>query len=176
MLDADADFLISIHAPARGATTAITTSSFIVSISIHAPARGATLRDLKPYGPIMISIHAPARGATDGTIVDSQEVTFQSTLPQGERPGTTCSAKSAIDFNPRSRKGSDLAADGQLTADVVFQSTLPQGERRDVFGRRWEEFIISIHAPARGATCQSLKNTGFGGFQSTLPQGERQVS
>ena len=35
---------------------------------------------------------------------------------------------------------------------MVFQSTLPQGERRVVFGRRWEEFIISIHAPARGAT------------------------
>ena len=79
--------VISIHAPARGATTAFLKSGFspnlfqsthphgvrlvyIISlhsflcISIHAPARGATTGYYEGYQAGYISIHAPARGAT----------------------------------------------------------------------------------------------------------------
>ena len=79
--------IISIHAPARGATTYLRHTLRIHTISIHAPARGAThispdmsVRDIKfqstlPRGErparislttpiVFISIHAPARGAT----------------------------------------------------------------------------------------------------------------
>ena len=55
-------------------------------ISIHAPAWGATGSpgDITPK--IYISIHAPAWGATQKAYgVDSQESIFQSTLPRGER-------------------------------------------------------------------------------------------
>ena len=100
-------------------------------ISIHAPARGATSgRFLSINSPIFISIHAPARGATQQTIATLQQNVFQSTLPQGERPTATTTAKepreisihapargatkcrlsvgkSQAHFNPRSRKGSD---------------------------------------------------------------------
>ena len=37
---------ISIHAPTRGATLVITSTSALLSISIHAPTRGATLVQL----------------------------------------------------------------------------------------------------------------------------------
>ena len=79
----------------------------------------------------MISIHAPARGATSG----------QGGLLSGR-----------TDFNPRSRKGSDLR---EQVKDIIlckFQSTLPQGERliADLMELHFKE--ISIHAPARGAT------------------------
>ena len=55
---------ISIHAPARGATYYTVVVGYYANISIHAPARGATLQ-LDLYNPLrIISIHAPARGAT----------------------------------------------------------------------------------------------------------------
>ena len=78
-----------------------------------------------------ISIHAPARGAT---ITEKMLKKFQ------------------FYFNPRSRKGSDDWIERQEAEDEAFQSTLPQGERPKVGG--WEQRfdIISIHAPARGAT------------------------
>ena len=78
----------------------------------------------------IISIHAPARGATKTyeNILSLEE--FQSTLPRGERP-----------------LGRRL-----WRCLSQFQSTLPRGERRyfdyESFGRD----LISIHAPARGAT------------------------
>ena len=77
---------ISIHAPARGATSLhsaqlrdipfqstlpqgerpweLTMSHPLDPISIHAPARGATMDAYMTRYPIFISIHAPARGAT----------------------------------------------------------------------------------------------------------------
>ena len=113
---------------------------------------------------------------------------FQSTLPQGERRVLKPELdREAANFNPRSRKGSDQIADTYLYlmpdfnprsrkgSDALkylrgfnrwlFQSTLPQGERRIdpfciVLGS-----VISIHAPARGATVprqpMSLGNTYF---------------
>ena len=55
---------VSIHAPARGATSALNRLLTYPRVSIHAPARGATIgRKLKAVGTY-VSIHAPARGAT----------------------------------------------------------------------------------------------------------------
>ena len=57
--------IISIHAPARGATPwAAIVSPSPLKISIHAPARGATTAVRLLSGLTKISIHAPARGAT----------------------------------------------------------------------------------------------------------------
>ncbi len=55
-----------------------------------------------------------------------------------------------------------------------FQSTLPHGERL-LFGHTLlSASMISIHAPARGATVSgSAKLSGNTVFQSTLPHGER---
>ena len=78
---------VSIHAPARGATSRRGPSRNHTVVSIHAPARGATsnspsasrtrmkfqsthprgVRLRLPRGPgrgVLVSIHAPARGAT----------------------------------------------------------------------------------------------------------------
>ena len=147
---------ISIHAPARGATARQGIWLFARIISIHAPARGAT--ETQSYTCIRgtISIHAPARGAT-GFLYGRGQVLF--------------------DFNPRSREGSDRLFVWTGTSAFRFQSTLPRGERRMsisisaqrcYFNPRSREgsdenvlnaigkLIISIHAPARGATQQRL--------------------
>ena len=80
----------------------------------------------------------------------------------------------------------------------MFQSTFPQGERPVLNGLNIQDFIVSIHVPARGTTgrkyprgsCSSVSihvpargTTGHIGyavpeslFQSTFPQGERQYT
>ena len=55
---------ISIHAPAKGATTASVELSDNSIISIHAPAKGATIAFQSYNSRVCISIHAPAKGAT----------------------------------------------------------------------------------------------------------------
>ena len=79
--------LISIHAPAKGATAQETGISVDTLISIHAPAKGATIQYFFRLGIKEISIHAPAKGATVFKINGIFDF---------------------INFNPRSREGSDL--------------------------------------------------------------------
>ena len=55
---------ISIHAPAKGATSLLGKAAIKQQISIHAPAKGATPRLLNTTPAPTISIHAPAKGAT----------------------------------------------------------------------------------------------------------------
>mgnify|MGYP007017320313 CR=1 FL=1 len=62
--DQKTGLVISIHAPARGATGRLFFSGCPLFISIHAPARGATRHATGLSTPHGISIHAPARGAT----------------------------------------------------------------------------------------------------------------
>ena len=119
---------------------------------------------------------------------------FQSTLPRRERRTPTRSRWPTNYFNPRSREGSDSAAiarvsawpnfnprsregsDGsnlpQFVIDKLFQSTLPRRERR---GELLQDgvHIISIHAPAKGATCFGRPKNYWSRFQSTLPRRER---
>ncbi len=59
--------MVSIHAPARGATRAAGPPSRSFRVSIHAPARGATLPGQLLGHVAAVSIHAPARGATQQT-------------------------------------------------------------------------------------------------------------
>ena len=55
-----------------------------------------------------ISIHAPAKGATPTDMFSLHFEKFQSTLPQRERQHFVQMAQVHPNFNPRSRKGSDL--------------------------------------------------------------------
>jgi len=55
---------VSIHAPTRGATHALTEYRSEAIVSIHAPTRGATGWDASVSVRANVSIHAPTRGAT----------------------------------------------------------------------------------------------------------------
>jgi len=57
---------------------------------------------------------------------------------------------SAIGFNPRARAGRDIVAVPVVPA-VVFQSTRPRRARRKP-SRQIPYRVVSIHAPAQGAT------------------------
>ncbi len=100
-------------------------------VSIHAPAWGATR--ITPHHGFhgSVSIHAPAWGAT----VYSRYYNNISTS-----------------FNPRARVGRDTSASILYLTSASFQSTRPRGARLSralpVRGCR----VVSIHAPAWGAT------------------------
>ena len=101
-------------------------------ISIHAPARGATICLIDSQLKEMISIHAPARGATSSSSYCKQSSSnFNPRSREGSDFHWTPFASSISYFNPRSREGSD--GNHNENSDSAVQ--------------------ISIHAPARGATC-----------------------
>ncbi len=86
--------------------------------------------------PQFISIHAPARGATSDPANGLFEGQFQSTHPHGVRP-----------------RIQDLEEEREK-----FQSTHPHGVRLAVPRATPHCRSISIHAPARGATCRPGHN------------------
>ena len=57
--------LVSIHAPAKGATAYDEKYGAPKIVSIHAPAKGATSACWDMVPSARVSIHAPAKGATD---------------------------------------------------------------------------------------------------------------
>ena len=120
-----------------------------------------------------VSIHAPARGAT---------ATRLAGVPAKDR------------FNPRARAGRDLSSPSAPASSQGFNPRARAG--RDVAQpAALPPLQVSIHAPARGATCRSRASPSYGGvsihapargatltvpdltapdmFQSTRPRGAR---
>ena len=151
----------------------MTQNSFSINISIHAPARGATspsdsfrprflFQSTLPRGErLLFGMYRPnyrdfnprSREGSDNSTSNQMQtiIKFQSTLPRGERhvcahvavkfhdfnprsrEGSDSmpysSPSSGTNFNPRSREGSDLCASFYIFHIPGFQSTLPRGER-----------------------------------------------
>ncbi len=100
--------VISIHAPAWGATVIDTGTSEIKTISIHAPAWGATGQGRYSTQKKYISIHAPAWGATlllTGSIIRRRHFNPRSRVGSDDKKMTKLT--DGKNFNPRSRVGSD---------------------------------------------------------------------
>ena len=143
--------LISIHEAARASTALNLEWLVLLKISIHEAARASTQRNIGGRRVMGISIHEAARASTLKKRMLCGLYGFQSTKPQGLRPGmaypsTACkyfnprSRKGfdstdwprpckIQDFNPRSRKGFDRIQIIGFYAGILFQSTKPQGLR-----------------------------------------------
>ena len=146
---------ISIHAPARGATSSLI-SPFSFALFQSTLPRGERLVLLFITHNLMsISIHAPARGATPFIFCKFQPPVFQSTLPRGERLRTSvfCFLLCMISIHAPARGATrHRVSPGQFLR-------------------------ISIHAPARGATqvlCISYQ-TGYN-FNPRSREGSDTVS
>ena len=187
---------ISIHAPAKGATNVCYAYSGLKVISIHAPTKGATLlyviklqynkfqstlpqreRQFVPDVKIattQISIHAPTTGATQKRCGANRKGIISIHAPT--KGATMCwrrHPQMQIHFNPRSRKGSDKYGFINHIGICHFNPRSRKGSDKDGHYAASEKTMISIHAPAKGATLKVtayLRNTAF---QSTLPQRER---
>ena len=144
--------LISIHAPARGATSLPIPGFRDMRISIHAPARGATVSWKSFPSLSTISIHAPARGATQARSESFWKCrNFNPRSREGSDFFPYALVKMETDFNPRSREGSDdyyfpILANIGISIHAPARGATPISILLSFGG------IISIHAPARGAT------------------------
>ena len=78
-----------------------------------------------------------------------------------------------INFNPRSRKGSDCPNSSASVLPDYFNPRSRKGSDCVEHIASPLMFLISIHAPAKGATRMVKKGSPKKGFQSTLPQRER---
>ena len=146
---------------------------------------------------INVSIHAPARGATRTAFsFTSSRRCFNPRAREGRDNKGLFRDIQMTRFNPRAREGRDLRATKGLQADCKFQSTRPRGARLRDREPAGIDIVVSIHAPARGATCQAVLYSrtvsvsihaparGATGncaivlvdnwFQSTRPRGARQ--
>ena len=123
------DCLVSIHAPARGATAAVPHAIGVFRVSIHAPARGATSRGYKRWRHLGFQSTRPHGARRLLPLPFLNPIKFQSTRPHGARRRQPYAHILTQRFNPRARTG------------------------RDSIGASFAEgFQVSIHAPARGAT------------------------
>ena len=77
---------------------------------------------------------------------------FQSTLPHGERPDRPNVCTQAMNFNPRSRMGSDMVISSIIFTSQNFNPRSRMGSDPDNYEIGLADFDISIHAPAWGAT------------------------
>ena len=99
---------VSIHAPARGATTPSSLGFSPLKFQSTRP-RGARLKNAPRRVTLrFVSIHAPARGATAQKRREARDPEFQSTRPRGAR----------------------LRSFRRRPMPNVFQSTRPRGARR----------------------------------------------
>ena len=120
----------------RGDDKLVQEGKIVLPISIHAPARGATRYGGNLQSPGKISIHAPARGATPAALASFE-------------------GKPVFQFTPL-REGRPRCGLPLLQSRTNFNSR--PCERGDAYSEKdYPVFLISIHAPARGATCSQTR-------------------
>ena len=97
---------------------------------------------------------------------------FQSTLPRRERLRFYAAYRNGHDFNPRSREGSDAVLNEMTDFIRDFNPRSREGSDLSLASFALCA-LISIHAPAKGATSSSFSLLFEMAFQSTLPRRER---
>ncbi len=102
----------------------------------------------------------------------SLEKSFQSTRPRGARRGLVAGLRSLRGFNPRARAGRDICDRGISSCRARFNPRARAGRDLDA-SFAVSSRLVSIHAPARGATLRFRQATLHGAFQSTRPRGAR---
>ena len=169
---------VSIHAPARGATGLKWGRHFFHTSFNPRARKGRDLPREAGVGVQQVSIHAPARGATDCDWWWTHLMGFQSTRPQGARQEMNAYHGNALMFQSTRPQGARPKLKVMKKFSYWFQSTRPQGARRfdrsgsNQYGKfqstrpqgarpimetwTYRCSMVSIHAPARGATAFDL--------------------
>ena len=171
-------FNISIHAPAKGATGAASGELCVPGYFNPRSREGSDRSRPKPE-QIHRDFNPRSREGSDFIIscIDSTIIIFQSTLPRRERQSRIRLIRIKIQFQstlprrerhtrwiffdvfpifqstlPRRERHSSISAAAGANA---FQSTLPRRERPALLIFLIHYILISIHAPAKGATEKS---------------------
>ena len=143
---------ISIHAPAKGATSFIWSSKSL-SPNFNPRSREGSDNEILQRRTYRDKFQStlPRRERRVVLIICFQVSQFQSTLPRRERLILPIICASSMYFNPRSREGSDYSNPMESVSGSIFQSTLPRRER------------------LTGSDGRGIRSR----FQSTLPRRER---
>ena len=142
-------------------------------VSIHAPARGATswhsLNRQQRY-----CFNPRARAGRDCSNGDQavQTLGFNPRARAGRDSGTRMGATSDYGFNPRARAGRDAKRSARYPPGHVSIHAPARGATQTEQPDKYRE-IVSIHAPARGATVGRFGLEHVERFQSTRPRGAR---
>ena len=190
----------------------------VTVVSIHAPARGATWPSIVLIGSQLFRSTLPRGERLWSRMKLVSWTKFRSTLPRGERPPAGWATISRTCFDPRSRAGSDHALPTATPFGTRFDPRSRAGSDcrtstacwrhrcfdprsragsdsssctgacgtgcfdprsragSDQVEARWRDQLrVSIHAPARGATLAVSAWLDGDGFRSTLPRGERHL-
>ena len=167
MSQQDIKAIVSIHAPARGATWDDGPMSDVAcgSVSIHAPARGATTLKSRAMGDELCRCFNP-RPRTGGDLTSeiharmTDYMLFQSTPPHGGRHACLGSPETMfrrmLKFQSTPPHGGRRywpTSDGQRTCRGFNPRPRTGGDLAfSVRQRALPVHDVSIHAPARGAT------------------------
>ena len=188
--------VISIRAPARGATSAPWMQCYLFMYFNPRSREGSDNVPNSPIYNISENFNPRSREGSD----DFRQAFFDKIKISIRAParGATCANYREVDiiphFNPRSREGSDGIRDRRCRGTGYFNPRSREGSDY-ICGQHGYTWIISIRAPARGATsmrtarCRTVlfqsalprgerllqdpDQAGFSGFQSALPRGER---
>ena len=121
-------------------------------ISIHAPAKGATFcGNSAVHGTRNFNPRSREGSDVFPCYPFPIKKRFQSTLPRRERPSAFVGCCFAFDFNPRSREGSDNSR-GFVSYTRLISIHAPAKGATQYQWVGMTVFVISIHAPAKGAT------------------------
>ena len=167
--------IVSIHAPARGATTPSQRSNLDMTICFNPRAREG--RDARPTCSLSEarSFNPRAREGRDFVrpLRHFRQNLFQSTRPRGarHRPGRRAATNSS--FNPRAREGRDQPTTHPTTEARSFNPRAREGRDFTYDTLHDLQDVVSIHAPARGATLRFAFAFVAAWFQSTRPRGAR---
>ena len=124
----------------------------------------------------VISIHAPPRGATRCTTSTRPTSRFQFTpLREGRQVLVAETDEGRIDFNSRPSARGDDWTDDEVWEFLISIHAPPRGATTGKFPITYERYI-SIHAPPRGATARMICGAAPCIFQFTpLREGRRET-
>ncbi len=145
------DGMVSIRAPARGATP-----------SFSLVSAGGWFQSARPRGARRMPTHsshhcgvfqsARPRGARRLNLTPPEtKKMFQSARPRGARRGTRSGRCRAGRFNPRAREGRDVHKSAKSHNKTSFNPRAREGRDNSGGGDRQQQ-RVSIRAPATGAT------------------------
>jgi len=188
--------IVSIHAPAWGATCDIALIFWSEIVSIHAPAWGATIkacctccrgnsfnprarvgRDMTRWQRLtrreMFQSTRP-RGARRTLCPRCEErEEFQSTRPRGARHTRFISVSKRMCFNPRARVGRDAIATDCPRCQMRFNPRARVGRDVDAIDAISQDLRFNPRARVGRDHDDVMTNHGLVMFQSTRPRGAR---
>ena len=165
---------VSIHAPARGATTLRALCIALSSFQFTLPRGERQAQQVKAQVAKTFQFTLPRGERLSLSSPRARDKRFQFTLPRGDRRSWThCVRPTHYCFNSRSREGSDSVNSISIVLCLGFQFTLPRGER--------QIFVVPLYCErcfnsrSREGSDQNRFNLEQWNrtFQFTLPRGER---